>query len=214
MLSEMEFFGLIAHHHLIEASVVVGGETHLVNLPATDRPILQQNQIPAAINQENQLDIGEHGFTLRYGSIAAAGFTAHALKSRGLGERANDLGAALAESTFDGISGNSGCTGVSSIICREIGEVEMCVAAGCVAAIPALDLRFTSWWRELDGAGLDFMLTGTTPIYDFDNDLMVDSIGVDGDETQTGNWGATFTLASELSVETVGGFGTSAELPE
>ena len=209
LISALGFYGpSSAHHALHSLTLHMDGEERTVDLRASDRPVLEQTEIAVVHDPAGELDIGSHGFTLRYGSVAAALFRTLALEPSGLGDRDRDLAAALFASVYDETSDSSGCAAVSAIICAEIEAAADCAVAACSAAIPVADALLTSWWRQLDGPGHDLVLDGSAPLYDFDDDLAIDTIGVDDSEARTGSWSAHFTLADDSAVEASGVFGS------
>ncbi len=202
-----------ARHRLGSVRLEVNGTPFDLDLSATDRPVLQQSQVPIDFASPPVLDVGEHGFTLRYGSLARAAFVAIGLSPRGLGERASHLGAALVESVSDGGASDPGCPSVSAILCGAIESPLDCALEACSIAALHLDTELEAWWTQLNGSGLDFELTGQAPIYDHDDDLLVDDIGRSDDSTVTGEWSARFELASGQKVSTSGAFGSVTEAP-
>ncbi len=183
--SRMEFYdGGLLRHILSDATVVVGGEIYSLPLALTSRPVLAA-LASAAIDDQRHLVVGEHGFTLRYGSLAGEAFAAAALPPAGLAGRELDLGAALAGSAVDASSSTSGCAAVSAILCGEIAQPSGCAINACQQAAAALDQSFTHWWRRMDGDGVDLVLGGSVPLIDADDDLWFESLGGDG---EGGSW--------------------------
>lgn len=209
LTSEIGFYGPgSAYHALHQLSVDITGEEREVELRASDRPVLEQTQVGIVHDPAGTLEIAEHGFTLRYGRFAAELFHDLALEPAGLGERALELGAALFESAHDAVAGD-GCAAISAIICAELDAESDCAQAACAAASGVVNSLLTAWWRNLDSTGLDLLLSGSAPLYDFDDDLAIDTIGVDGDEVRTGSWRARFLLADEREVEASAIFGST-----
>ncbi len=210
LISAMGFYGISSAHHALHVLTVdMAGATRTVDLRASDRPVLEQTQIAVVHDPAGELDIGAHGFTLRYGAVAADLFGALALEPAGLGERESDLAAALFESVYDETSDSYGCEAVSAIICGEIEAAADCAVLACTAAIPVADDLLAAWWRQLDASGHDLVLVGSAPLYDLDDDLDIDTIGADAADTRTGSWSAHFTLADEREVDCSGVFGST-----
>ena len=191
-------------HRLLAAIAGADPQVHTVDLGATGRPVIEQRSVAMTVDG-NQVGAGAHGFTLRYGSIAADAFTQLTLAPAGLDPQA--LGMALAGSVTDGSSGQSGCSGLSAIACRSIGQAETCVAAACAQGAGALDVVMTRWSRSMDGPGLDFELqSGTGLAYDSDGDLVVDALGAAGDPETPGAWSAALILSDGTSIPITGAF--------
>ncbi len=196
----------IARHRLVQAEFDADPGLHIAPLIETARPVVVREQVPVTVDPAaGQVAIGEHGFSLRIGSASYDAFVALGLTPAGLDDRTADLGAALVESLVDG--GDTGCTALSALVCGTAGEPAGCLDAGCAAASDSLDDRFHDWWQLADGAEVDFTLTGIAPLYDFDDDLQIDTIGADQTGDPTGTWSIVFTLADGRTIATVGIFG-------
>lgn len=200
-----------ARHRLTTARLEVGGEPFEMDLLSSSRPVLQQSQVPIDIVGTPLLDIGEHGFTLRYGSIAQAAFETVGLAPRALADRAHDLGTALVDSVTGGGVGEAGCPSVSAIICGAIGSPLGCAEEACATAAAHLDEAFVAWSQRINGVGIDFTVSGQATLYDDDNDLYVDAIGRTEELTPTGSWTAIFELASGQDVGTTARFGSERD---
>lgn len=197
-----------ATHQLTEVTVTLGGQPYTVVLTDTTRPVLEAT-VSLARAEDGELLLGDHGFTFRYGTFAAGAFRARALAPHGLDTRASDLGTALVDALYHAGSAKSACDALSHIVCTAAGLQTDCLDIECAAAKPVLDQRLTEWWRLLDGPGLDLTLSGTSPLYDFDDDLAVDALGTDAQQTRTGGWSAGFVLDDGSAISTVGGFGST-----
>jgi hypothetical protein len=210
--STLQFLpGGLVRHRLVALVADVGGTPYEVDLASTSRPVIAATA-PAAIDGERNLVVGEHGFTLRYGSFAGAAWRDVALPAAGVAGRDADLGAALAGSAEDGGSATTGCNAVSAIICAEIGQAASCAYAACQTAAAALDDSFTAWWRGMDGDDLDLRLQGSVPLVDGDDDLAVDGLGTGGAEM--GSWQATWDAAFGADIAADGSFAGSAPVEE
>jgi hypothetical protein len=204
--------GSAASHRLSTLRFDIGGTPHEIALGDTARPVLEQSQVPITLYQ-GRVSVGAHGFTLRIGSAAGAAFRDVGLAAAGLADRAGDLGAALAGSASDPDSGSAGCAAVSAVACAAVGEAQGCLETACGAATPALDRLFTDWIRLADGTHLDLELSGSAPVYDFEDDLTIDTIGREDGGQATGSWAGTLFLSDDSAVELVGQFGSEAPSP-
>lgn len=199
-------------HRLDTARLTVAGADYDVVLGDTARPVVRAAPVVWSRSGADELVIADHGFTLRVGSLARAGFRDVGLAAAGLDDREADLGAALMESASDTASSTTDCAAVSAIVCDRLGEAAGCALAACNAAAAHLDVRFGAWWQALDGSGLDLSLSGLAPIRDHDDDLVADSVGV-GESGQDGGWSASFTTASGAAVSSSGSFGSTSFIP-
>lgn len=200
LTSVLEFFGDgSARHRLVSASVTIMGTEVSVDLTSTARPVIEQDQVSADADFRD-LSIGAHSFTLRYGSFGRDAFTAGGLEPNGLGDRAADLGTALAQSVDDG--GAGGCPDLSGLLCATGAHAATCAQAACSAAATALDTSLFDWAAHLDGTGFDLQLSGAAGLSDPDDDLAVDAV-------EGGTWQAAFTMSTGAAVNAVGSFGAA-----
>jgi hypothetical protein len=189
----------VARHRLLAATIELGGAAWDTSLVASSRPIVSAT---AAYGLDAaSLTLGDHGFTLDYGALAAAAFEELALAPAGLDP--TTLGASLAASASQG--NLTGCAAASALICADAGQAASCLQSACNAAAAALDQRFAAWWQALDDDGVDLWLTGTIAVSDLDLDLIAAP-------APGGAWEATFTLAGGSTVEAPGTAGP-APLP-
>lgn len=197
-----------ARHELVSIRISAVGDDFTVDFADTAFPIVSTDQVALGGSGPTELAVGVHGFTLRYGTLARWAFGDLGLAPDGLDDDA--LGAQLAQSAYDdGGSNQTGCAAVSAIVCAEVGQAQSCLEAACQQGAMALDDLFSLWWQAMDGSGIDLTLSGTAPLYDFDGDLAVDSIGADEKGKRTGSWQIDFATAAGPAIETTGGFGTA-----
>jgi hypothetical protein len=202
-----------AKHRLDSLRFDVSGFVVTYDLLASSRPVLSQTQVLAEVDENGDLALGDHGFTLRLRPLCEDAFAAYGLAYAGLGERADDLGTALAQSVLDPGTSLWACSGMSAIVCMNAGLAMDCLVAGCVAAAALLDEAFPAWLELLDSPGLDAHFSGMAPLYDFDDDLVVDAIGTDLFGNRAGVWTVTIDLGDETSVSTLGSFGSGSGFP-
>lgn len=208
LVSELRFLGPgVAGHRLDGATIKVAGNDYAVSLGQTKRPVVDQQPVAITIDADQQMTIGDHGFTLRIGSLLRAGFRDQGLAIAGLADRETDLGTALAESAYDGSSSTYGCDAVSAILCGRIGQSQSCAVNACNAAAAHLDGALSAWWQHLDGAGLDCTMSGTATVHDDNNDLEVDAVG---DSTAPGSWTVTMMTAGGTGMATTGTFASDS----
>jgi hypothetical protein len=184
-------------HRLTTLRALAPGGVYELSLGATSRPVIEQSPVPATLDG-NALALGEHGFTLRHGDFARRAFAAIALAPRGLDDAQDSLGTALAQSVNG--PGQTGCAGLSELVCVKIGQTASCLAAACTQGATALDGHLSGWWRALLAPGIDFALSGTALIHDPDGDLQADSVGRDAQGQSTGAWSATLWLSDGTAI--------------
>jgi hypothetical protein len=182
---------IAASHRLTTLRAVAPGGVYELPLAATSRPVIEHSPVPAMLDGD-ALSLGEHGFTVRQGDFARRAFAAIALAPRGLEAAQHSLGTALAQSATG--PSQSGCPGLSELICSDIGQSVDCLAAACALGTTALDEHLSAWWRALDATGIDFVLSGTAQVHDHEGDLLVDAVGRDAQGQSTGAWSATLRL--------------------
>jgi len=125
-----------------------------------------------------QLSIPRHGFTLRLGTSARYAFEATSLKSRGVQDSLGLVKAifALAQWTDQGTV-LSGCSALDAAICYQVAQSRGCLAKACQSGFDALAARLAGAFDDLDGKGLDFLLSGSGPVVDLDGDERADELG-------------------------------------
>jgi len=208
LVSQLRFLGPgVAGHRLDGATLTVGGSDYAVSLGQTQRPVVDQHSVAIAIDADQQMTLGAHGFTLRIGSLVRAGFRDRGLAAAGLANRETDLGTAMAESAYDGTSSTYGCDAISAVLCGSIGQSQSCAVNACDAAATHLDGALSAWWKHLDGSGLDCTLSGSATVHDDNNDLVVDAVG---DSASPGSWTVTMTAADGTSMPTTGTFASDS----
>lgn len=189
-------------HRLATARVDTIMSSYELDLGLTSRPVIEQSPIPLAVDG-NLLAVGAHGYTLRYGDIAARAFAAVALSPHGLDTRADSLGTALAEAVT-GTGGLTGCAAMSAIVCAEVQQGSTCLASACTQGSEGLDPLLGAWWHLMSGPGLDVVLSGQGSAYDDDGDLIVEAAGGRAENGGIGAWDATMILADGTPVPVTG----------
>jgi hypothetical protein len=122
-----------------------------------------------------------HGFTLRLGTAARAGFGTLALAARGLPTDAADLLAAitgLAQAGAGTSDAVTGCGALDATLCAAAGAAGGCLQAACQAGLAALAARLDASFDAADGSGLDLMLSaGAAPLLDLHGSGTADRLG-------------------------------------
>jgi len=119
---------------------------------------------PAATTRDGLLVIDNHGFSLRLGRVARAGFGAVALAPRGVPPDAGGLIAAIAALARSPDGAVSGCAAFDRALCAAVGSAAGCLATACPAGLGALAARLDGVFDAADGTGLDLYLAGAAPL--------------------------------------------------
>ncbi len=200
----------VASHRLRTARFGTESASLSVDLTSSARPILAQTEVPVAVDGAT-MTIAAHSFTARLGPASRAAFVALGLAPASLVDDADALGSALVASVeADALSG---CDAMGAIVCDAIAAPANCIADACTAATAALDAELDAWWQVFADDGLDLTLSGTATLYDFDNDLHVDSVGADNAGPPLGIWAATVTTTAG-PIDTTGTLASQTSVPE
>jgi len=119
---------------------------------------------PAATTRDGLLIIDNHGFSLRLGRVARAGFGAVALAPRGVPPDAGGLIAAIAALARSPDGAVSGCAAFDRALCAAVGSAAGCLATACPAGLGALAARLDGVFDAADGTGLDLYLAGAAAL--------------------------------------------------
>ena len=134
-----------------------------------------------------QLSIPSHGFTLRLGTTARYAFEGTSLKSRGAQDASSLVNAvfALAQEIDHG-NVLSGCYALDAVVCDQLNQSRLCLFDACQTGLAALATRLAGAFDSLDGVGLDFFLSGSTPVVDLTGDGLADALGLGGTSRHRG----------------------------
>jgi hypothetical protein len=139
----------------------------------------------SAVRKENDnLELGTHGFTLRLGTTARLAFTRSSLASQGAPADPGAFVAALFAGATRNDNGTTvtGCAALDALLCPDVGEARGCLLAACAAGLIALQHNLDAGFAAMDGEDIDFVLQGTVPVIDTDGDGAADTLGrADGD---------------------------------
>jgi hypothetical protein len=137
----------------------------------------------------DQLSIPDHGFTLRLGTSARYAFEATSLKSRNAADSAGMVKAVFELARWsDQGTALTGCDAMDAVACDQIKQPRGCLLAACQAGLTTLARNLALVFDSLDGDGLDFWLSGSTPVIDLDADGQADALGMAG--SGPGLWSA------------------------
>ena len=151
-------------HTLTDARFTLGGGAADVSLAPLALPNLAA--YTAAITRDGLLVVDRHGFSLRLGRVARAGFGAAALEPRGSPPTAGGLVAAITALASTDDRAVSGCAALDRVLCAEVNAPPGCLAAACPTGLSMLATALDSAFDAADGAGLDLYLSGSTPLID------------------------------------------------
>ncbi len=166
----------VASHRLLEAAL---GD-FVTDLVASDRPVIEATGVPLGLSASPVLTLGRHGFTLRYGQLAAEAYEQLSLEPANVAT----LGASLGTEFMTGISvgAQTGCTALETLVCSNLALPASC-ANGCSTIATPLNTLLGEWLAQLASTGLDFDFALQAASDDDNDDLAVDRITVsDGAE--------------------------------
>jgi hypothetical protein len=156
-----------------------------------------------AYTKDGQLVVNAHGFSLRLGTIARAGFGAAALQPRLPPQTPPDVGGLLTEilklaSVSDGNGGTlKACAAFDALLCPIGGAARTCLANACSGGLLALKARLEGVFAAADGTGLDLTLAGSAPLLDSHGVGFAHQLGMSLDDpTAVANWQVDLRTAS------------------
>jgi hypothetical protein len=150
---------------------------------------------PAATTRDGLLVIDNHGFSLRLGRVARAGFGAAALAPRGVPPDAGGLIAAIAALARSPDGAVSGCAAFDRALCAAVGNAAGCLATACPAGLGALAARLDGVFDAADGTGLDLYLAGSAPLVST-NGVQLGMNPDDPDAIEIATWSVDLRTAS------------------
>jgi len=143
------------------------------------------------------LVIDNHGFSLRLGRVARAGFPGIALIPRGVMSDVGGMIAAIAALARSEDGEVSACAAYDRVLCAALGSGPGCLATACPAGLGALAAKLDGAFDAADGTGLDFYLSGSAPLLDPHNDGVASVLGqVAGDPTAIASWSIDLRTAT------------------
>jgi hypothetical protein len=136
-----------------------------VALPPLALPAL--TAYTTATTRDGLLIVDEHGFTLRFGRVARAGFNAVALAPRLPAQATADVGGLVAEIVKlarygDPESPLTSCAAFNALLCPA--NDPECLGTPCSDGLVALTNGLNGVFDAADGTGLDFYLAGSAPL--------------------------------------------------
>jgi hypothetical protein len=164
-----------ATHTLLD--VVFGGADARkeVQLAALGLPALSADTTASV--QDGALVVGAHGLTLRLGSAARVAFGTLGLAQRGLPQDAAGFLGALTALARSADGTRTGCAALDATLCAEASHPAGCLGDACTTGLAALAARLDGAFDAADGAGLDFYLAGSAPLFDRHGNGTADRIG-------------------------------------
>ena len=151
-----------------------------------------------AITRDGLLIIDDHGFSLRLGRVARAGFGLTALAPRLPGEKTPDAGG-LVSALLDLLrtsDGSEGCAALDHVLCADVGRPPECLGAACPAGLSALVAKLNDAFDAADGTELDLYLAGAAALIDMRGDGMTHQLGSSmSDPTAIASWSVDLSTA-------------------
>jgi hypothetical protein len=176
------------------------GSSAVVKLAPLALPV--STAYTTAATRGGLLVIDKHGFSLRLGRVARAGFAASTLAPRlpaGFSPNAGGLVAALAALARSDAS-MTGCAAFDRVLCAAVGADAGCLATACPAGLLALTGKLDAAFDAADGTGLDFYLSGSAGMIDSRSDgkahILGSVLGEVGDPTAIATWSVDLLTAS------------------
>jgi hypothetical protein len=149
-------------------------------VPRLGLPVVTASGILTTLKAD-QLSIPDHGFTLRLGTSARYAFEATSLKSRNAADSAGLVKAIFGLAQWgDQGTALTGCAAMDAVACDQIRQPRGCLLAACQAGLTTLARNLALVFDNLEGDGLDFWLSGSTPVIDLDADGQADALGMTG----------------------------------
>jgi hypothetical protein len=182
-------------HTLVDAGFTSSVDPYGAEVMLTSLALPSLSAYTPAVTRDGLLVVANHGFSLRLGRVARAGFGAAALAPRDVSPDAGGLIAALAAlARSDGTA--SGCAAFDRALCTAVGRAEGCLATACPAGLSALAARLDAVFDAADGAGLDFYLAGSATLVDTHNDGSANQLGDPNDPAARASWSVDLRTAA------------------
>jgi hypothetical protein len=151
-----------------------------------------------AITRDGLLIIDDHGFSLRLGRVARAGFGLTALAPRLPEAKTPDAGG-LVSALLDLLrtsDGSGGCAALDRVLCADVGRPPECLGAACPAGLSALVAKLHGAFDAADGTELDLYLAGSAALIDMRGDGMTHQLGSStSDPTAIASWSVDLSTA-------------------
>jgi hypothetical protein len=194
----------IVTHTLDSAYFPSSLTTEMVNVPLVPLALPALTAYTTAFTKDGQLVVNAHGFSLRLGTIARAGFGAAALQPRLPPQTPPDIGGLLTEilrlaSVDDGNGGTlTSCAAFDALLCQTAGAERTCLASACSGGLLALKARLEGVFGAADGTGRDLTLAGSAPLLDIHGAGFAHQLGTTSldDNAARANWQVDLRTAS------------------
>jgi hypothetical protein len=155
----------------------LGSATFVSRMPDSDGiaigiasyPVPVPTAFATATLSEDQLVIGDHGLTLRLGSIARLGF-AQVLGLYGVDGGNTGLMTSIAGLAHSDDRVYRGCAAIDHALCGQIGADPGCLVTACGIGMTAFAARLDDLFAAIDGPGLDLHLSGAATLHDTHDD--------------------------------------------
>jgi hypothetical protein len=167
-------------HALTFASFPLAVPPQTVPLYSLGAPVLEAPFVPVLRKENDNLEIGTHGFTLRLGTTARLAFTHSSLASRGAPADPGAFVAALFAGATRNENGTTlnGCAALDALLCPDVGEARGCLLAACATGLAALQHSLDAGFAAMDGEDIDFVLQqGAIQVIDTDGNGAADALG-------------------------------------
>jgi hypothetical protein len=171
--------GYWANHDLVGVTLPDGPTPVAFDIAALGLPVTHATGMRTSLRAD-QVSIASHAFTLRLGTLARYAFEEASLKPRGTSDGADVVAAIFGLARFgsDPSAVLTNCAAFDAVACDQIGQVRGCVLDACKQGLNALSNRLAAVFDDLDGDDLDFVLSGSAPVIDFDGDGRAEQLGM------------------------------------
>jgi len=168
--------------------------TVAVDLASLALPVL--TAYTTANTDDGTLAIDNHGFSLRLGRAARSGFGQSTLAPRVGSPKVGDMVVTLAALARSDDGAVSGCAALDRALCAAVGADAGCLATACPAGLGTLAAKLDAAFDAADGTGLDFYLSGSTPLIDKYNDGTAKQLGAIISPMEIASWSVDLRTAA------------------
>lgn len=165
-------------------SATFGPQQVLVPLVPLALPVLTAHT--SASTADGPLSIAQHGFSLRLGRVARAGFAGLSLAPRGVQSGVGGMVVEIASRARSEDGAVSGCAAFDRALCAAVGAEPGCLARSCPPGLSTLATRLDSVFDTADGTGLDFYMSGSAQVIDMHDSGTASRLGAD--QKGTASW--------------------------
>jgi len=186
--------------HTLQNALIKGSGMAEARVELSSLALPALTAVTTATVRDGVLAVDEHGFSLRLGRVARAGFGLATLMPLIPGQKSLDAGGLITEilklaHSDDGSA--TGCAAFDGVLCPAVGSAAACLAKACPDGLSALTSKLNGAFDAADGTGLDFTLAGSAPLLDTQGGGFARKLGTDpNDSTSLARWSVDLRTAS------------------